>query len=1549
MKRLTQILLLTISLIANLASFAQTPYVIDVVCLDSERHYRVDGEAGSSYTWMLTDPAGIVTTLPETADTVTIQWNMGTGIYLLSTIQHDSLTGCDGLLEVGTIEVIDGPVAFAGTDVSLCIAEPYVLATATASNYSQLLWTTTGDGTFDDATILNPKYAFGPNDIINGTVTLILTAQGLGNAGSCPPVASSVIITLDNLQVSAIITPASCPAVSDGIVELTASGGTPPYSYTLNAVTNATGYFDLLAAGDYIYYISDNGGCSATDTVTVGTLPAITATVDYTPETYLGADDGTITVHAQGGSGSYEYSIDDLLLVWQPDSVFTGLTPGFYNIYVRDSLAPDCWVWIIRVEITTSPALVATYEHTDITCFGYNDGTITFINPQNGSGFYEFSIDNGNSWSHDLVYTGLIAGNYPLWIRDSLNPVNTQMLGIVTIVPAVALTATLTVVPESAVGAGDGQIIVTAPSGGTGSYEYSLDGITWQSSPVFSPLAPGDYTVIMRDSTYTYCQITLETVTVPAADALYAKVTVYDITCFGANDGRITLTDLWGGSGSYEFTINGGSTWQSDSTFSGLVPGTYSVTMRDSLQITNTVTYNNLIITEPGLLAGDVTFTAATCANNDGTITVHNTTGGSGFYLYSINGFSWQADTIFYNLAGGSYNVFIRDSLSQTCEVNLGLFAVLIDCPLSATVDTTAITCFNAADGSITISNPQGGSGIYEYSIDAGLTWSTTMVYTNLGVGTDTVMMRDATITSMQVTLEVVILTNPPQLSATVIIGHETIPGASDGSLTITAPTGGSGSYEYSLDNINWQASNVFAPLAPGDYTVYIRDLNNIDCYNALGPYTVLAGDVLYAETEASFVTCFGTNDGSITITNPQGGSGTYEYSIDGINWQLSNQFSGLPAGMYTIRIRDINTPGNVSTLAPVEVVQPEELSALVTVTPINCNGATSGIITFNTITGGSGNYEFSIDEGLTWQPDSVFSNLGVGQYIVMLRDSSAAWCYRALDTVNLIEGSGISVAVRVTHATCASDNGVIFVMADGGVAPLEYILEGYSTWQSNNIFPGLPAGTYTVNVRDAAGCEQAYAEPVIIEAVPVPVITEVEVWNSTDGLPNAHIVIHATGGTPPLLYSIDGINWQSSPEFYNLSAGLNFTAYVKDANDCITTAGYNIGNLVIGTIELTPDRVQECNGEIKALPIRVQNFDSVASFRLQLSYDDQIINFEGIGYINNMLVSSGLTTTIVSPGVLQINYQHPGGITSVADNATLLELDFRGLSPGLTNLDWEFLECVVYVPTVGFAQPVKVIVDGFAEVVAVPEFTAWQDGIYCTGDSTILHAQPGNEEELTFEWTHPRGIKHYGPVWNLGALTVTDSGYYMVEARNENCFSRDSLHVTVYPSPDLHISYTDTLCFGNPVILDPGGEFTQYEWNDGSSLPSIVAYEAGIYWVKVVDYNGCRAIDSVELVPCILEVLIPNAFTPNGDGLNDDFEPIFRGFEPKNYRMDIYSKWGQLIYTTTAIGRGWDGRINGELVPPDTFVYSVSYEVPSYVLRRGLTSPIKGSVTVVR
>lgn len=1554
MNRLTHILTLLIALLAGLSALAQSPYVIDVVCVGAERHYKVDGEPGSTYVWMLTDAAGVIDTLPETADTVTIRWNVPIGIYYLSTIQHDTATGCDGLLEIGYIEVIDGPVAYAGDSVKLCLPEPYRLENATASNYSTVLWTTAGDGFFDDPALLNPVYNFGANDILAGSVTLTLTAQGLGNAGSCPPAASPVIITLDNLQVNSIIVPASCPAVSDGAVTLIPSGGNEPYVFELNGITQDTGYYNHLAAGDYTYTVTDAGGCTATGTVSVGLLPAITATVETFDESYLGADDGRIIVHADGGSGSYEYSIDDNMLVWQADSVFTGLTPGTYNVFVRDSLAPACW-WTTRVVIGTSPALIAQFEHTDITCFGAADGSITFLNPQNGSGHYEFSIDNAASWHGELVYTGLIPGTYTLWMRDSLNTANTQMLGEVIIQPAVALHVDIAVVPETAAGANDGRIILSNPTGGSGSYEYSIDGgTTWQSGLGFSPLAPGDYTVIMRDSLYTYCEITLPVVHVPAADALYAVVTVYNISCYGAGDGRITLRQLWGGSGSYEFSIDGGTTWVSDSTFSGLTPGDYTIIMRDALQTTNTATFGPYTITEPGELSADVTFTASTCAGNDATITVSNATGGSGFYEYSYTGFTWQSDTIFTGLAGGfPYMIFIRDSLQSAlmdpdCIVNLGTFFVPADCPLTANVDTTAITCWGASDGSITITNPQGGSGFYEYTID-GTNWSSQAAYTNLDAGTYTVMVRDLNNPALFALLRTVILTNPQPLTAIVSVTHETIPGANDGTLTITAPQGGSGQYEYSLDNTNWQTGTTFGPLAPGDYIVYIRDLNNPGCVNPLGPYTILPADVLYAVGEPGGTTCFGGNDGTITVTGATGGSGQFEYSLDSTNWQQSDKFSGLAAGFYTVYLRDLNNPRNVTIIPNVEVIDPAQLNALAVPAPINCNGSTTGSIIFNTVTGGSGTYEYSIDEGLTWHADSVFTGLGVGEYIVMLRDSSASWCYRAIDTLTIMEGVAINIAVRTREATCGQPNGEIYVMADGGAQPFEYMLEGVTGWQTGDTFTGLAPGPYTVRVRDAAACESVYPQQVIILPAPSPVITDVEVWNAVNGSNDGHIIIHTTGGTPPLTYSIDGLNYFDNPRFDNLGPGMNLAAYVLDANGCADTMYFNMGNVILGDIEIRPGRVAECQGTEQILPITVINFDSVASFRIRLSYDPNIITYTGLGDIHNNLLASNVNVVELTPGVLEVQYHHPTGVTSVPDGQTMIELKFMGAHAGLTGLNWQFLECVVFT-SIGFAEPHTIGVDSFAEVLPLPHFTAFQDGIFCSGDSTVLRTESANLAELAFEWTHPRGIKHYGPTWNLGTLTTLDSGYYRVQGFNpEQCSADTTIHVTVYPEPDLHIAYADTICFGNPVVLDPGNTFTQYEWSDGSMMPSIIAYEAGIYWVKVVDFNGCRAIDSVELVPCILEVLIPNAFSPNGDGLNDDFEPIFRGFEPAQYRMDIYSKWGQLIYSTTALGHGWDGRVNGQLVYPDVFTYVVSYEVPSYVLRRGLTSPITGKVTVVR
>lgn len=97
------------------------------------------------------------------------------------------------------------------------------------------------------------------------------------------------------------------------------------------------------------------------------------------------------------------------------------------------------------------------------------------------------------------------------------------------------------------------------------------------------------------------------------------------------------------------------------------------------------------------------------------------------------------------------------------------------------------------------------------------------------------------------------------------------------------------------------------------------------------------------------------------------------------------------------------------------------------------------------------------------------------------------------------------------------------------------------------------------------------------------------------------------------------------------------------------------------------------------------------------------------------------------------------------------------------------------------------------------------------------------------------------------------------------------------------------------------------YLWQDGSTEETQLVYEEGIYWVQVVDANSCRGVDTVQLVPCNIEMLMPNAFTPNGDGLNDNFRPLISGFETELFNMSIYTKWGQLIFSTSDAITGWD------------------------------------------
>ncbi len=293
---------------------------------------------------------------------------------------------------------------------------------------------------------------------------------------------------------------------------------------------------------------------------------------------------------------------------------------------------------------------------------------------------------------------------------------------------------------------------------------------------------------------------------------LTANVNRTNVTCNGANDGTITISSPMGGYGTYEYSINGGASWQASGSFTALAPGTYNVQIRDAAHTACVVILNPaLVITEPAILNATVTPVNVTCFGaNDGSISISGPTGGYGAYQYTVNGgTTWQGFGNFTNLAPGTYDVRIRDAANPACVVTLNP-ALVITQPavLAANIASTNVSCFGGNDGTITISGATGGYGTYEFSINGGGSWQASGSFTGLTPGSYNILIRDAAHTGCIIVLNnAYIITQPGMLSATIAKTDVTCSGNNDGTITISSPAGGYGTYEYSINGgTSWQA-----------------------------------------------------------------------------------------------------------------------------------------------------------------------------------------------------------------------------------------------------------------------------------------------------------------------------------------------------------------------------------------------------------------------------------------------------------------------------------------------------------------------------------------------------------------------------------------------------------------------------------------------------------------------------------------------------------------------------------------------------------------------
>jgi gliding motility-associated-like protein len=1067
---------------------------------------------------------------------------------------------------------------------------------------------------FDDAAandISIPGYSTAVYDLALDESKKLLYASGDGFVASfdvsayCPITNYTVTVVPNcvNGSATASISPAPPP------------GSTVTYSLFIGNAqvgnSNTTGVFTGLSPNtNYSVVATINLACSGTQTSANFILPGPTITFTQT-NTTCGASSGSITAAGSGTAGPYSYSLNGG--PFQSSGSFTGLAAGIYTLVVQGAGGcPNDTV----INILNSNGPTLTHTQTDATC-GSNTGTVT-ASASGGATPYEYSIDNGANWQSNSFFTGLTAGDYILAVRDASGCINRQTLTIVSS-PAVILNA----IPGSATCGLNNGSITAFGSGGTAPLQYSINGNTFQASNTFANVSPGSYTVTVKDAigcSQTFA-VTVDNVPPPTVSATTASA-----TCSNSN-GSITVTGS-NGIPPYQYSINGGVTYQPGNVFGSLAPGAYTITIKDSKGCTGSVGVNVASINGPAITA---TATSSSCAGPTGSITA-TASGGAVPYQYSINGTTFSAAATFSNLPPGNYVVFVRDNSGCIATVRVVVGATAGP---SLSVSATPASCV-ANNGTITATG-SGGTAPLQYSID-GITYTASNSFSGLASALYTVYVKDA---NGCIKSGTAIVGNASGLSIAVSPVTSSC-SASNGVLTITA-TGGIAPLQYSIDGVVYQASASFINLAPGNYTAFVKDANgcivskqtvvstvagpsfsltvkqNATCGTASGVISVTASGGVAplsysidggAYQPAPFFVAVAAGTHTITVKDaagctapaqpvtisnsitgtaitdvtfvardvldcigegriknlkgfPTGGGNNYEFSLDGGGFVTANQFRPVSVGYHVITARNKNSLCTISKL--VQIGKGTPATATFVATPSACGASTGSI----TITGVGANtpYHASIDNGVTWQTFAstfTFTGLAPGTYPIEIADDAdfttgppdipgacTSFIYATVPSTG-----GPSLSATQTTPTCTDNTATVTATGSAGTAPYTYSIDN-SVYSAGNVFTGIAPGNHALSVKDATGCTNGIT--ITIANATAPTVTAVV--NATScGENNGSIKATGTGGTAPLEYSIDGTVYVTNNVFSNLKPG-SYTLYVRDVNKCFSSVDVTIAN----------------------------------------------------------------------------------------------------------------------------------------------------------------------------------------------------------------------------------------------------------------------------------------------------------------------------------------------------------------------------------------------------
>jgi hypothetical protein len=435
-----------------------------------------------------------------------------------------------------------------------------------------------------------------------------------------------------------------------------------------------------------------------------------------------------------------------------------------------------------------------------------------------------------------------------------------------------------------------GAVSITAVNG-QAPYEYQLNAGTFQTSNIFTGLAAGSYTVNVKDANGCIAPAAF-TLTQPATYTITPTVT-QPISCFGGNNGGITVTPN-GGTAPYQYQLNAG-TFQGSNTFSNLSFGVYTINVKDANNCTAT---GNITLTQPGPLSTSIQLLQPiSCfGGNDGVIKA-NPTSGTAPYQYSLNGVPFQGASTFSNLPIGTYTILVKDA--NNCISN-GIITLTQPTAINVALQTSqVISCFGASDGAITVT-ASGGTPPYTYNVD-GRPFQSSTILGNLAAGPHSILVKDSkncTVTSGYS------LTQPAAMQIDFIA--DTVKCFGQKTATASFSTlGGQSPYLYSLDGSAFGNATTFTSLGAGSHFIAVKD--NLGC--VFNQTIVIQTKKELATTLVSVdLTQQNNFNGLLSALNTNGGTGPYQFSLNGGTYQTNNIFSdNINVGSNSIKVKDVN------------------------------------------------------------------------------------------------------------------------------------------------------------------------------------------------------------------------------------------------------------------------------------------------------------------------------------------------------------------------------------------------------------------------------------------------------------------------------------------------------------------------------------------------------------------------------------------------------------------------------------------------------------------